>query len=249
MDLHKSRSLLVGALVFLAGGTFILVRGLMPPTAVQIALGSVSVIMGVLLSLAWRKPLRLRRIGADGLSVHVGRVRRVIGWDEVGALIIDQSTPVLQSRTSTRPYLLLVPIDPASCAGLALDKHSPLDNRPCALLLELEDVRESPQQIVEALAQHVGDRFTDMRVLRAQRFDKPKFTIVLRGYDTAAVDEIVQQGRNALATGNSLQRHGMRARVEAAKIPTATRGYDRAQVDATFAVLSAELATWPDHDR
>lgn len=247
MDLHKSRSLLFGGVIFLAGGAFILLRGLWPFSSVQVILGTVAMLMGAVLIGVWRKPLRVRHIGPNGLNVHLAGVKRLVSWDEITALVIDQQIPTLPSRGGHRPHLLLVPSN--SGFNVPLDRHSPVDNEPCLVLLELEDVRETPEQIGEILKRYGGPKFTDMRARRAEKFDAPKFNVVLRGYDIPAVDDLVRKGQTALAIGSSVERHAMKAQIEGAKIPVALRGYDRVQVESTFAVLSAELAAWPEQSR
>jgi hypothetical protein len=247
MDLHRSHGLMTGGLLFVAVGAFILVRGLMPVTTAEIVLGAAAIAIGLGLIGWWRKPLPLSHIGPDGLRVHVGAIRRVIGWAEISAVVIDQPA-ASHSRTASRPHLLLVPAAADTEFDGLLDGLSPVDSRPCLMLLELEDVRETPTQVTAALAAHAGARFTDMRQVRARRFDAPRFTMVARGYDSAAVDELVRLGQTALATGESMQRSAVRAQIDGAKIPLSLRGYDRGQVDATFAVLSAELASFPEHN-
>ncbi|WP_326552132.1 DivIVA domain-containing protein [Micromonospora sp. NBC_01813] len=71
----------------------------------------------------------------------------------------------------------------------------------------------------------------------------PDFTVVLRGYDPAAVDELVRVSRDALSLSPGDQRRVTTAgRIQDTRFPIALRGYDRWQVDAFLDGLAAELA-------
>ena len=61
------------------------------------------------------------------------------------------------------------------------------------------------------------------------------FTIVLRGYDRAAVDQLLEQAYSAIASDDDAQRRDARAALESACFDLKFRGYDRAEVERTVA--------------
>lgn len=246
MDLRRNRGpiLIVAFLAIL--GALSLRAGIVAGRPGTIVTGVVAILLAAGALAIWRRPLTLRRIDDQGLHVHLGGKPRIIPWHEIHAVIADQPTPQLPRRSSNRPELLLVPVQAAF--GVALDRRSPVDDRPCLRLLDLGHVRNTPEQVGEALRTYGDDRFIDRRSQVAEEFNV-EFGVVLRGYDTAAVDALIRDGQTALATGSEIERLGMRAKLERAQIPVAMRGYDRVQVDATLARLAAGLAIWPGDKR
>ena len=253
MELRESRRALLGGGFFLVGGVFILLCG-RADGAVRMTLlvlvGGSIVVMGGALVVHALKPFRFH-IGTDGLTLRVKGINRLVRWDEIDAVILVE-TSLGRSRTSYHE-VLLVPADGVDL-GIPLTHRSPVDDRPCLVLLDLRDVKDSPEQVAQALARFGGDRFTDARRQRADRFGSPEFTVVLRGYDPARVDELIRRGRDALISSSTLERLGAKAEIEGArgKLPIVARGYDRAQVDSFLRALSAELAIWdsgeqPEH--
>jgi DivIVA domain-containing protein len=68
----------------------------------------------------------------------------------------------------------------------------------------------------------------------------PGFSVVLRGYDRATVERLLDEAARALGTGDPAQR----ARAASAlrePVPVRLRGYDRAQVDAHLARVTRAL--------
>lgn len=70
----------------------------------------------------------------------------------------------------------------------------------------------------------------------------PDFTIVLRGYQPEAVNTLVQQAAEALASGEETQRASVRAALLRRDLPVRFRGYDRAQVDHYLSEVAARLS-------
>jgi DivIVA domain-containing protein len=64
--------------------------------------------------------------------------------------------------------------------------------------------------------------------------DHQGFTIVLRGYDIAEVEETMQRVRAALATTDPAKRAAVRREVDGRAFTVRLRGYDRNQVDEYF---------------
>lgn len=211
--------------------------------------GALGLLMGGVLASYGLRPFRFH-IGAEGLAIRQSGLNRLVPWAEIDALILDQPLPTLAGNKVPSAVLLLVP-----ASGSALDRplthRSPVDDRPCFVLLELNDVRESPDEVAAALARYGGNRFTDFRELTRRRFDSPDFAIGLRGYDPARVDRLIRQGQEALASDRMLKRLGAKAEIELARksLPAVMRGYDRAQVDAFLDEMSTALARWDEEKR
>jgi DivIVA domain-containing protein len=68
------------------------------------------------------------------------------------------------------------------------------------------------------------------------------FTIVLRGYDTAQVDELIRRANRALASTNPADRAAVERDLRQPDLRTRLRGYDRVHVDAHLAALADHLA-------
>jgi DivIVA domain-containing protein len=69
-----------------------------------------------------------------------------------------------------------------------------------------------------------------------------QFMIVLRGYDPAEVDELIQQANRALALTDPVARSAVERKLRQPQLRTRMRGYDRSQVDARLANLADQLA-------
>jgi DivIVA domain-containing protein len=69
-----------------------------------------------------------------------------------------------------------------------------------------------------------------------------QFTIVLRGYDPAEVDELIQQAHRALVSADPAARSAMERTLRKPEFRTRMRGYDRSQVNAQLAILADQLA-------
>ncbi|MFG1673086.1 DivIVA domain-containing protein [Micromonospora sp. NPDC049282] len=214
----------------------------------NLALGVPSLLLGGWLTYLSLRPFRFH-IGADGLTVRQSdpKIDRLLPWTEIDCLILDQPAPVLTGDKNPSAVLLLIPAIWSSL-DLPLTHRSPLDDRPCLVLLELDEVRESPDVVAEAIARFAGNRFTDYRQVVRQRFASPDFAVGLRGYDRAVVDALVRKGQEGLVSTTMLPRLGAMAEIQQGreKLPVAARGYDRAQVDAFLDDLCAALARWED---
>ncbi|MFI6262142.1 DivIVA domain-containing protein [Micromonospora sp. NPDC051006] len=249
MELRKSRRLLVLGLVFLAFGAAVLLCGAAggsPPSVGAWILGGLALVIGGALVVSELKPFTFQ-IGADGLTLRTAGLNRLMPWSEIDAIILDQPVPTVGGSTSKSPTLLLVPAD-GSTIGRPLDGQSAVDGRAGLVLLDLDDVRQKTDEVAAALARFGGDRFTDARQLRRQRFDAPDFAVGLRGYDPVPVDALIRRGQDALMSESVIQRYQIKAEFERARagLVIAMRGYDVRQVDAFLDELSAALARWGD---
>jgi DivIVA domain-containing protein len=68
------------------------------------------------------------------------------------------------------------------------------------------------------------------------------FTVVLRGYDIATVDAVVQRAHEVLASDSPAVRASARAELEHTAFRVRFRGYDRMQVDEYLRQAAAHLA-------
>lgn len=243
MELRKSRAVLVVAVLALAA-TLLLLVNLLGGRATITNLGCFAVFAATAVALfAYAlRPFRFA-ISAEGLTLRRRGLNRVIAWSDVETILLNPSVAAVSSRQRRSTRLLLMPVDGADI-GAPPTEHSPLDGRPCLLLLDFNDVRNTPDEVADALARFGGNRFVDLRRVIDDRFSV-EFSIVLRGYDPGAVDQLVTDGRRALLASSWPQRFEVKTRIEAASLPTVMRGYDREQVDQLLAALSAQLAVFP----
>lgn len=186
----------------------------------------------------------------ERLTLRLNGIKRLVLWDEIEAIVLDQPRPDLHGNRPPAPHLLLLPANGFDL-GAPLTHRDPTGGRACLVLLELDAVKDSPEQVAEALARFGGSRFVDARQLRRDRFSSPDFTVTLRGYDMDRVDELIRRGQDALISGRVLERHEVKAEIEKAcgTLPIVLREYDCGQVDSFLEELSAELASWQDGEQ
>ncbi|MEV8516806.1 hypothetical protein [Dactylosporangium sp. NPDC051484] len=149
-------------------------------------------------------------ISEQGVTTRDGLVE----WAAIEQVVLDEPTPPATSG----PHLVLQPGD--------------------RVVLKLDDVRQSQDEIAEALQRYAGGRF-DNRI--ARRGDRADFSFVLRGYDQGHVDNLLRRATDALLSGDPAQRAQVRADLEHADLVPVLRGYDRAQVEAHLRKLHARL--------
>ncbi|MFY1698406.1 DivIVA domain-containing protein [Solwaraspora sp. WMMA2101] len=241
MELHKRRgAIATGVALLIVAALVLLCLPIGWTTRILLWVGGAAV-LGVLIVRAVR-PFRFR-IGPDGLTFGSGGATRSVPWDDVQAVVLDQPAPGAAGGDRPSPRLLLAPAGGAD-VGLPTTTSSTAYDGGCAVLLDLGDVVESPDQVAEALTRYAGDRFVDARPSRGTDAVDLDFTVVLRGYDPAAVDEVIRMGREALSSPPGDQRRVTAAgRIRDSRFPTVLRGYDRWQVDEFLDGLAAELAT------
>ncbi|MGS2615895.1 hypothetical protein ACVCAH_15430 [Micromonospora sp. LZ34] len=247
VELHRNRGALVLPLVCVLGGAALLVFA-RDGAVLHRVVGGGAVLLGGMVLVSLLRPFRFA-IGADGLTVRLPKLRRLIRWDEIEALALDQP-PAEQGRPAS-PRLLLVPA-PGTELALPATAHHPRDGRSAVELLDLDRVREKPAEIAAALARHAGDRFVDVLGLRREAFGVPDFTIGLRGYQPDRVDALIRRGQDALVWGGTLERQAARSEIEQVRaegLPVAGRGYSTIQVDEALAALSGALTAGPSTDR
>jgi DivIVA domain-containing protein len=243
MELHKRRGGLVGGVTLLVVVALVLlclpIDG--PVSAVlAVVLGVGGAVAGGVLIFRAARPFQFR-IGPDGLTLRGKGGTRMVPWADVEAVILDQPAPG-PGNDRPSPRLLLAAAAGADI-GLPMTASSPAYDGGCAVLLGLDDVVESPDQVAEALTRYAGHRFVNALTSSADGPAGPDFTFVLRGYDPAAVDEVIRAGRAALSSPPGDQRRVTAAgKIRDAGFPTVLRGYDRWQVDEFLDGLAAELS-------
>jgi hypothetical protein len=232
VELHRSRGTLPLAVICLAAGVMVLavaVEGSL--LRLLVALGVVLIAGKVLIGAL--RPFRFV-IGPEGLQVRRPGLRGTYRWEQFDALAVDGAARLVGVPGAGFP------------SGVRITARHPGDGRPAVELLDLGQVRESPDEVVAALTRWSGGRFTDARTvsageLAAADFD---FTIGLRGYDVREVDRLVGRAQDALAQGGSAERRAARAEIEqarAAGLLVGLRGYHTGQVDAALEALCAAL--------
>ncbi|MFC0033529.1 PH domain-containing protein [Micromonospora chaiyaphumensis] len=149
MELHRNRGVLPLALVCVAGGVMVLaVAGDGPVLRMLVALGIV--VVGATVLVGALRPFRCV-LGPEGLEVRRPGLRGTYRWEQFAALALDDAG-----------RLVGVP-GPGLPPGPRLTARHPRDGRPAVELLDLGQVRESPDEVTAALARFAGDRFTDAR--------------------------------------------------------------------------------------
>ncbi|MFG1887499.1 hypothetical protein ACGFIR_06470 [Micromonospora sp. NPDC049051] len=245
MELHRSRAPLVGGVIFVSFGVFLLLCS-SAPAIIAWLFGGLAVLVGGLLVVGDFMPFRCL-IWAEGLTLQAAGLNRLVPWAEIDAIILDEPIPSDARKTTISRSLLLIP-----AAGSTIDQpltaKSPVDGRAALFLFDLDDVQQPVDKVAAVLARFGGGRFIDVRQLRRERFDSPEFTLVPRGYDPTQVDELIWKGRDALVSNLTLRRYAAKIELEEARaaLPLATRGYDPGQVDALLEELSAVLARWAE---
>lgn len=209
---RRRRSLGLAVLVIAAGlvGLFCAWGAVNPGSAVFYAVcGALALVLGAVLARDELRPFRFG-IGEEGLALREG----LVPWSRIERVVLDEPVP----PASSGAHLVLQPGD--------------------RVVLKLDDVRQSREQIVEALLRYGGSRFEDVIAKRGARTD---FAIVLRGYDPGYVDNLVRRATDALLAGGAGPRGEARAAIDEAAIPVLMRGYDREQVDQYLRRLYVRL--------
>ncbi|WP_433222193.1 hypothetical protein ACQP00_22800 [Dactylosporangium sp. CS-047395] len=240
MELRRSRWVLAFGVVFAFVGLVMLLVGLLPRPAGGLFLvifGALSLATGAMVVRHERKPFRFG-IGPEGLMLG----QQLVPWTAIEALVLDQPLPKLHDRsTRSGPYLVLLPAQGSDLLSGRPERTLP-DGRAGRLVLELDDVRQSREQIAAALRDHSGGRFADALREAQARIGGHEFSTVPQGYDPAVVDGLVRQAAEALGSGEYVKRIGARARIDNASIPIVDRGYDREQVDNALRTIAKQVA-------
>jgi DivIVA domain-containing protein len=243
VELRRKRSSPVIGASVAALGAVLLLFALRAGAIGLLIVGAIVVLIGITLVVGALRPFRFQ-IGDAGMTVRRNGLDRLVPWPEAAAIILDEPAPSGDSPGPTAPRLLLVPADPTSFEQPST-AQDPLGDRPCLVLLDFAEVRDTPDEVAAALVRFAGDRFTDLRrLLAAEALGRPDFTVALRGYEIGPVDDLIRRGRLALIGTDRPRRVEVSGEIQAAlgSFPLALRGYDRSQVDSFLRELSARLA-------
>ncbi|SCL38266.1 DivIVA domain-containing protein [Micromonospora rhizosphaerae] len=247
MELHRNRSSLPLAILCVVGGVVLLScsrEGRVLP--ILVALGSIA--LGAVVLVGVLRPFRFA-IGPEGLDVRRSGLRGTYRWDQFDALALEDA-PRQDGRPGA-PRLLGVPAAGMPPGPKATAQH-PVDGRAAIELLDLAQVRETPEELAAALTRFAGDRFTDSRTSLGLDGLELEFTEGLRGYRMDRVNELIRRARAALARDDRSARLAARSEIEqarAAGLPVALRGYNTGQVDAALDRLCAALTDESATDR
>ncbi|MEV4514617.1 hypothetical protein AB0K00_37360 [Dactylosporangium sp. NPDC049525] len=89
-------------------------------------------------------------VGGPG-GVLAGVLFRSVGWASIEAIMFEP-------RPDGHPRLVLVPAAGADL-GVPAEYRNGVDGRPSVILVNIADVRESPDQVRAALQRYAGDRY------------------------------------------------------------------------------------------
>jgi hypothetical protein len=164
MELHRRRPNLFWIAFFLVGGLVTIwasqngwqLRILVVPlgSGALLVVGLIMV-LGALAGLA--RTFRPAPITLDesGLRLRVAGIDRSVPWASIDALILEPYQGTLESGA---PRLLLVPTADADL-GTAAEYQNKVDGRPSIILLPLDSLRASQDQVIQALTTYAGQRF------------------------------------------------------------------------------------------
>jgi hypothetical protein len=239
VSLHRNRSLLIYAIVNNVVALALLTAELVGPhiEAAVVILALLAMAIGFALIRVAMTPFSFE-IGPDGLKVRDRGLNRRWDWSLIEKILLVPGTVGVTERPRQPAQLLLIPMAGVKL-GVPLTERSPTDRRACLLLLDFRRVREQPAAVADALRGYCRQRFSE---LRDEDLLARPLTVVLRGYDFAAVDQLRARVRTTLRSGSADQRATVRTALATASLPVTWRGYDRTQVDELLPRLAERLA-------
>jgi hypothetical protein len=165
MELHRPRPKFVGIAFFLMAGLFTIwasrngwqLRVLFVPlgSGALLVVGLIAV-LGALAGLASTFRPAPIKLDESGLRLRVAGINRFVPWASVDAVLLEPCAGTLDNAGA--PRLLLVPSAEADL-GVVAEYQNKVDGRPAIILLSLDSLRESQDQVIQALATCAGQRF------------------------------------------------------------------------------------------
>src|SRR5262245_46420530 len=168
---------------------------------------------------------RLRfAVGPTGIDVHTGSLKRELAWSEIQNLSLERVGD---------GYAVFATLSTPGAQQLKL--------------VDLAIVRETPDEVAEALASAAGGRFVDLRGRPTPNAVAAgsAFTVVLRGFEVEQIDWLVFQCESAMAEQDPDRARLVVQRYRTSPPEVALRGYDRMQVDMYIARVEGRLAGEP----
>jgi hypothetical protein len=166
MTLHRSREYLVLTLAMLLGGPLLLwasqngweLRLLFIPvgSTALFVFGVLAMVAAAITLVGQLLPFEFAMDEAGLRLRRVAGINRSLPWASVDTVILEPP-----ATAKGKPQLVLVPADGADL-GVRADYTNKLDGRPSVVLLSLDALRESREQVVSALSTYAGPRFHDM---------------------------------------------------------------------------------------
>jgi hypothetical protein len=117
-------------------------------------------LLGIEAVMVWMlvAPFRFH-VDERGLDLRLPEVRGPLPWAEIDVIVLEHGNvrpwPGSKVRAATR--LLLVPARGTRLSSY-LPLASPVDGRPCRVLMDLLDVSARPDEVARTLARYGGDR-------------------------------------------------------------------------------------------
>lgn len=97
-------------------------------------------------------------VDETGLRLCLTSIRRFVPWSSISAVILQPYPGSISGKG--KPRLVLVPAD-ATALGVPTRYRNTVDGRPSILLLSLNVMRESEQQVVATFTAFAGMKFLD----------------------------------------------------------------------------------------
>ncbi|MFI6757620.1 hypothetical protein ACIBF5_00555 [Micromonospora sp. NPDC050417] len=165
MELHRRRPHLFWIAFILVGGILGIWASqngwglrilIVPLGSGALLVVSLIMVLGALAGLA--STLRPAPIVLDetGLRLRAEGINQLVPWASIDALILEPRHGA--SDNSSGPRLLLVPSADADL-GTVAEYQNKVDGRPSIILLPIDSLRASQDQVVQALATYAGQRF------------------------------------------------------------------------------------------
>lgn len=97
-------------------------------------------------------------VDETGLRLCLASIRRFVPWSSISTVILEPYPGSISSKG--KPRLVLVPED-ATALGVPTRYRNTVDGRSSILLVSLNVIRESEQQVVAAFTAFAGAKFLD----------------------------------------------------------------------------------------